>query len=87
MRKKELSHHGLQVSRTKLHTDHTQRSHQVKIEGRFRDSQPSSSFKVDGSEDELEFSEVDVAQIKGSKILYNRPNREEWTQMNSWCAI
>ena len=41
----------------------------------------------DGSDDELEFSEVDVAQTKGSEILCNRPDREEWTQMDSWCAI
>ena len=41
----------------------------------------------DGSEDELEFPEVDVAQTKGSKILNNLPNRGEWTQMDSWCAI
>ena len=40
-----------------------------------------------GSEDELEFPEVDVAQTKGSKILNNLPDRGEWTQMDSWCAI
>ena len=40
-----------------------------------------------GSDDELEFFEVDVAQIKGSKILCNLLDRGEWTQMDSWCAI
>ena len=40
-----------------------------------------------GSDDELEFPEVDVAQTKGSKILNNLPDRGEWTQMDSWCAI
>ena len=42
---------------------------------------------VGGSDDELEFSEVDVAQIKGSEILNNLPDRGEWTQTDSWCAI
>ena len=41
----------------------------------------------DGSDDELKFFEIDVAQIKGSKILNNLPTRGEWTQMDSWCAI
>ena len=40
-----------------------------------------------GSDDELEFPEVDVAQTKGSEILNNLPDRGEWTQMDSWCAI
>ena len=40
-----------------------------------------------GSEDELEFPEVDFAQTKGSEILNNLPDRGEWTQMDSWCAI
>ena len=41
----------------------------------------------DGSNDELKFSKVDVAQTKGSKIFNNLSDRGEWTQMDSWCAI
>ena len=41
----------------------------------------------DGSDDELKFSEVDVAQTKGSKILCNQLDRGEWNQMDSWCVI
>ena len=40
-----------------------------------------------GSDDELEFSEVDVVPTKGLKILNNLSDRGEWTQMDSWCAI
>ena len=40
-----------------------------------------------GLDDKLEFSKVDVAQTEGSKILFNRTDRGEWTQMDSWCAI
>ena len=39
------------------------------------------------SEDRLKVSEVDVAKVKGSKFLFNWSDREEWTQMDSWCAI
>ena len=39
------------------------------------------------SEDGLKLFEANVAKVKGSKFLLNRPNQEEWTQMDSWCAI
>ena len=38
-------------------------------------------------EDGLEVSEADVAKVNGSKFLLNRPDQEEWTKMDSWCAI
>ena len=35
------------------------------------------------SEDGLEVSEADAKKVKGSEFLVNRPDRGEWTQMDS----